>query len=117
MDTQGQEVGKIEKRLRQLGAKLDKLAAQAVDAGADAKLDYRRQIDLIKDKHELVRRRLDAFKAANGQKWENFRTGVESAWHELENAFKALKQASPPRDSESASAQKTDDPSQTTPSD
>jgi hypothetical protein len=94
MDTAGQEVGKIETRLRQLGAKLDRLAAKAAEAGDDAKLDYRKQIDLIKDKHALVRSKLDAFGAANGQKWDNFRGGVEAAWHDLEKAFKALKQAS-----------------------
>jgi hypothetical protein len=92
MDTVGQEVGKIEARLRQLGTKLDSLAAKAAEAGADAKLDYRKQIDLIKDKHSLARSKLEAFRAANGQKWENFKEGVETAWHDLEKAFKALKQ-------------------------
>jgi hypothetical protein len=91
MESAGQEVGRIETRLRQLGAKLDKLAAKAAEAGADAKLDYCKQIDVIKDKHLLVRGKLDAFRAANGQKWDNFRGGVETAWHDLENAFKALK--------------------------
>jgi len=92
MESTGQEVGRIETRLRQLGAKLDKLAAKAVEAGGDVKLDYCKQIDLIKDKHSVVRSKLDAFKAANGQKWDHFKGGVETAWHDLENAFKALKQ-------------------------
>jgi hypothetical protein len=92
MESVGQEVGKIETRLRQLGMKLDSLAAKAVEHGTDAKLDYRKQIDLIKDKHSLVRSKLDAYRAANGQKWDNFKDGVETAWHDLETAFKALKQ-------------------------
>lgn len=93
METPGQEVGKIERRLRQLGTNLDRLAARATEAELDAKLDYRRQIDLIREKHAQVRRRLDEFRAAHGQKWDNFRAGIETAWHDLENAFKALKQA------------------------
>ena len=92
MDSTGQEVGKIETRLRQLGTKLDRLNAKAAEAGADAKLDYRKQIDLIRDKHALVSSKLAAFRAANGQKWDNFRGGVETAWHDLENAFRALAQ-------------------------
>jgi len=92
MDTVGQEVGKIETRLRQLGAKLDKLVAKADEAGSEAKTEYREQIGHIKDKHAVVQGKLTAFRAANGQKWDNFKGGVEIAWHDLEDAFKALKQ-------------------------
>lgn len=92
MDSAGQEVGKIETRLRQLGAKLDKLVVKADEAGTEVKVEYRKQIDCIKDKHAAVQGKLTEFRAAGGQKWDNFRGGVETAWHDLENAFKALKQ-------------------------
>ena len=92
MDSVGQEVGKIETRLRQLGSKLDKLTAKAAEAGTEAKVDYCKQLDHIKDKHAIVQTKLNAFRAASGQKWDNFKGGVEIAWHDLENAFKALKQ-------------------------
>jgi hypothetical protein len=92
METAGQEVGKIETRLRQLGTRLDRLVAKAEEAGTEVKLDYRKQIDHAKDTRAVVRERLDAFKGANGQKWDNFKGGVENAWHDLEIAFKALKQ-------------------------
>ena len=91
METVGQEVGKIETRLRQLGTRLDKLVAKADEAGTEAKTEYRKQIDCIKDKHSLVQTKLTAFRAANGEKWDNFKSGVEIAWHDLEIAFKALK--------------------------
>jgi len=91
METAGQEVGKIETRLRQLGTRLDRLVAEADHAGTEVKLDYRKQMGLAKDKRAVVRERLDAYKAANGQKWDSFKGGVESAWCDLENAFKALK--------------------------
>jgi hypothetical protein len=92
MDTTGQEVGRIETRLRQLGAKLDRLLAKAGEAGTEAKDDYRQQIGHAKDKHAVVQSRLNAFKAANGEKWDNFKGGVETAWHDFEDAFKTLKQ-------------------------
>jgi hypothetical protein len=98
MDSAGQEVGKIETRLRQLGTKLDRLAAKATEIEAHAKVDYCKQLDLIKDKHTVVRSRLDAFRAANGQKWDNFKDGVETAWHDLERAFQGLKQNPPKQD-------------------
>ena len=92
MDSAGQEVGKIEMRLRQLGTKLDRLVAKADEAGTEAHAEYRKQIDHIKDKHAVVQGKLTAFRVAGGQKWDNFRGGVQIAWHDLEQAFKALKQ-------------------------
>jgi len=92
METAGQQVGKIETRLRQLGAKLDRMAAKAALAGAEVSLDYRKGIDDAKDKHAAVHNKLAAFRSANGQKWDSFKDGVGSAWRDLENAFKALKQ-------------------------
>jgi predicted nucleic acid-binding Zn-ribbon protein len=91
METAGQEVGKIEARLRQLGTRLDRLVAKADAVGTEVKLDYRQQIEHAKEKQVVVRDKLDAYRAAGGQKWDNFKGGVESAWHELEDAFKALK--------------------------
>ena len=91
MESVGQEVGKIEMRLRQLGTKLDKLVAKAAEVGSDAKIDYHKQLEHIKDKHAVVQSKLNAYRAASGQKWDNFKGGVETAWHDLENAFKALK--------------------------
>jgi len=93
--TSGQEIERIETRLRQLDTKLDRLAAQAVEAGAEAHLEYRKQIGHIKDKHSMVRDKLRAFKAANGQKWDSFRGSVELAWQELEHAFRGLGQGPP----------------------
>jgi hypothetical protein len=89
MESTGQEVGRIETRVRQFGTKLDRLLAQA-DADGGAESDYRRQLGEVKEKHATVRSRLDAFKAARGQKWDNFRNGVEAAWRETMEAFATL---------------------------
>lgn len=96
MDTAGQEIGRIETRLRQMSARLDRLAAKADetqgDAQTEATLEYRKRIDFAKSKHAAVRGKLDAYRAANGEKWENFRGDVETAWRDWADAFKAAKQ-------------------------
>jgi hypothetical protein len=91
METAGQEVGKIETRLRQLGTRLDRLVAKADVVGTEVKVDYRQQIEHAKEKQVVVQDKLNAYRAGSGQKWDNFKGGVESAWHDLEDAFKALK--------------------------
>jgi hypothetical protein len=87
METTGQEVGKIETRLRQLGTRLDRMLAKADEAGTQA---LREQITHAKDKHAVVQSKLNAFRAANGQKWDSFRGAVEIAWRDLDSACKGL---------------------------
>lgn len=90
MESEGQEIRKIETLLRQLGTKLDRLVAKADEPGADTKPEYRKEIDDVRDKHAAVHDKLRAYRVANGQKWDDFRDGVAVAWHDLANAFKAL---------------------------
>jgi hypothetical protein len=94
--TAGQEVEKIETRLRQLGTKIDQLAAQAADIANDTQVEYQKQINHIKDKHTVVRDKLQTFRAAGGQKWESFKGSIGLAWQDLEHAFKAVRQGPPP---------------------
>jgi hypothetical protein len=91
MEKMEAHVGKMEKQLRQWGAQLDELVAKAEGAGTEAKVDYRKCIDDLKAKHQVAQSKLDELKAAGSEKWETLKTGVESAWNELDVAFKKLK--------------------------
>lgn len=84
-------VGRMETQLKHWGAKLDELVAKAEKAGAGMKIDHRKRIDDLKAKYQVAQSRLGELKAAGSEKWEVLKTGVESAWNELEAAFKKLK--------------------------
>ena len=84
-------VGKMEAELRQWGAKLDELVAKAEKAGAEVKIDQRRRIDDLKAKVQAAQSKLDEVRTAGSERWETLKTGVESAWSELELAFKKLR--------------------------
>jgi hypothetical protein len=91
METMETHVGKMEAQLQRLGAKLDELVAKADQAGAEAKVDYRKRVDALKAQHRAAQVKLEEAKTAGSEKWGTFKTGVESAWRELEAAFKELK--------------------------
>lgn len=93
--TAGQEVEKIETKLRQLGGKLDGLVGLGVKMTDDAHVEYRKQLDHTKDKYTVVRDNLQRFKDSGGQKWESFRGGVVKAWQDLEEAFRAVRHGPP----------------------
>ena len=84
-------VGKMEAQLRQWGAKLDELVAKAEKAGAAVKIDQRKRIDDLKAKYRVAQSKLCELKAAGSEKWATLKTGVESAWKDLEAAFKKMK--------------------------
>jgi hypothetical protein len=83
-------IGKMETQLKQWGAKLDELVAKAERAGTEAKIDYRKRIDDLKSKHKAAQSKLDELRAGGSEKWETLKAGVESAWNELEVAFKKM---------------------------
>jgi hypothetical protein len=90
MENKEAHVGKMEKRLKRLGARLDELAAKAGEAGTEIKVDYRQHLDDLKTQHREVRTKLEELKAASGREWESFKAGVDSAGRELEAAFRKM---------------------------
>jgi hypothetical protein len=81
----------METQLKQWGAKLDQIVAEAEKAGTKVNVGRRKYVDDLKAKYQAAQSKLNELKAAGSGKWEILKTGVESAWNELEAAFKKLK--------------------------
>jgi hypothetical protein len=90
MEKTEENLGRLETQLRQWGAKLDEFVARADRAGTTARVDNRRRIDDLKARVHAAQSKLDEVKAAGSEKWETLKIGVESAWKDLESAFKKL---------------------------
>lgn len=90
METNEAQVGKMEAELKIWGAKLDALIAKADAAGTEAKIDYRKRLDDVSARYEVAQSKLRKLQAAGSEKWDAFKTDIESAWSDLETAFKKL---------------------------
>ena len=90
MENTQDKVGKLETQLKQWGAKLDEFVAKADRAGTTARIDNRRRIDDLKAKVQAAQSKLDEVRTAGSERWETLKAGVESAWKDLEIAFKKL---------------------------
>jgi peptidoglycan hydrolase CwlO-like protein len=90
MEKTEQDLGKLETQLKQWGVKLDEFVAKADRAGTAARIDNRKRIDELKAKVKVAQAKLDEVKTAGSEKWETLKAGVESAWNDLEIAFKKL---------------------------
>jgi hypothetical protein len=90
MEKTEEHVGKLETQLKHWGAQLDEFVAKADRAGTTARIDNRKRIDDLKAKVHAAQSKLEEVKAAGSEKWDTLKTGVESAWNDLELAFKKL---------------------------
>jgi hypothetical protein len=83
-------MSKLQDQLKLWGAKLTELAAKVEVAGQETKIDARKRLDDMKSKMKVAQAKLDEAKAAGGDKWDKFKSGIESSWKELEGAFQKL---------------------------
>ena len=90
METVEAHVGQMEAELKSWGAKLDALVAKADAAGTEAKIDYRKRLEDVAASYKTAQSQLHKLQAAGSGKWDTFKTDVESAWSDLESAFKKL---------------------------
>jgi hypothetical protein len=85
-----ENAGKMEAQLRNWGVKLDKVIAKAEAAGTEVKIDYRKGVEDLKAKYKVAQSKFAECKAAGSAKWGIFKTGLETAWNDLESAFRKL---------------------------
>lgn len=80
---------KLEARLDQWRAEIDKLEAKAAEARADARIEYEKQIEKLRGKQEDARRKLEELDKASGEAWKDLKSGLETAWDDLGRAVKS----------------------------
>jgi hypothetical protein len=90
METVESHVGKLETQLQTWGARLDEMVAKADAARTEVRSDYRKRLDELKKKYKVAESRFGELKRAGSGKWETFRGGIETAWNDLETAFRKL---------------------------
>jgi len=88
MDEKNAYMQKLEARLNQWGAEVDKLQAKSAEASADAKLEYQNQIEKLRGMQDDARQELDKLESAQGEAWKDLKSGIEKAWDNMGNAVK-----------------------------
>jgi len=79
---------KLKARLDQWKAEIDRMNAGADRLEADARIEFRKQMERLQARREEASRSLeDLGKAAEGS-WEDLREGMERAWGELDRAIR-----------------------------
>ncbi len=83
---------KLQAKLDEWKADIDKLSAKAEQAEADTKLEYQKQVEDLKKRREDMRERLGELKKSGDSAWEDVKAGIENAWTSLEDAMRKATQ-------------------------
>ena len=83
---------KLEARLEQWRAEIDKLQAKAEEASVDARKDYEKQVEELREQQHETRGRLEELKGASGEAWEDLKEGFEKALDNLGDAVKSARE-------------------------
>lgn len=77
----------MEAQLRKWETKLNELEAIAAQSTDEASDQYDAELEMLREKRDVVRKKLSELKSAGGVAWKDMKTGLDSAWSELEQAL------------------------------
>ena len=78
---------KMDARLKEWNAEIDKLQARAEEAGADAEMKYHAQLRELRSKRDALQEKLGHLQDKSGDAWDEMKTGVENAWSDLKKSL------------------------------
>ena len=79
---------KLEAKLDEWMAEIDKLKAKADQASAEAKVEYDKQVNGLHVKQEAAKEKLNALRQAGDDSWEKLKVDIEQTWSDLSEAVK-----------------------------
>ena len=88
MDDRNAYKQKLEARLDQWRADIDKLEAKAAEAGADARIKYQSEVKNLRSKQDEAHKKIKKLGEAQGEAWKDLKSGFEAAWDDLGKAVR-----------------------------
>ncbi len=87
MDKREQYIRKLDAKLREWNAELEKIAARIDQAGAERRIELQKKYEQVKAQRDDVRSRMDKLKNSTGEAWQEIKSGLEAAWKKLDESF------------------------------
>ena len=79
----------MQDRLHERGKEIGRLASKAIQTKAEAKLEYYRQVEELRDKQDVAIEKLKKLRQTGYHAREDIKAGIESAWDDFSDAVKS----------------------------
>jgi len=78
---------KLQAKLDEWQANIDRMKAQARQAEADAKIEYEKKIEELHAQREEMAEQLEKLRQSQSAAWSDIKAGVEKAWDDMNKAM------------------------------
>ena len=90
MSPKDDNIRKLQARLQEWDKEINKLATKAIQNKSEAKLEYYKQLEELRDKQDVALKKLESFSQTDDGMWEGLRAGLESIWDNFSDAVKSV---------------------------
>jgi len=87
MSNRDEYVRKMQAKLEEWNAEIDRLTARAGEVKADVKNEFNGQVESLKAKQTVARQKIEELQQAGDSAWGDLKSGIELAWSAMEEAI------------------------------
>ena len=80
MSNRDEYVRKMQAKLDELNADIDKLAAKAGEVSANLKSEYNEEMAALKVKQAAARKKIEEMQKSGESAWQDLKAGIDLAW-------------------------------------
>jgi chromosome segregation ATPase len=91
MSSRDEYVRKMQAKLAELNADIDKLAAKAGEVSAELKSEYNQEMADLKKKQAAARQKLEAMQKSGECAWQDLKAGIDLAWTAIGESIDSAK--------------------------
>lgn len=82
-------VQNLHAKIDEWNADIDKLKLKADQVEADSKIEYQKQIDMLKQKRHDIEKKVAEMTRSGEDAWDDLKSGTDLAWEAMNEAIKS----------------------------
>ncbi len=91
MSSRDEYVRKMQAKLAELNADIDKLAARAGEVSAELKSEYNEEMAALKAKQAAARKKIEEMQKSGESAWQDLKAGMDLAWTAIGESIDSAK--------------------------
>jgi len=89
MTEREQYIEKAKAKLDQWNADIYKFKAKVAESDADAKIEFKKQLDEMRNQRDKADAKLKELHDASDEAWEDMKSGFDTAWNSISGSYES----------------------------